>query len=244
MQTLSFSYLILCWCSSDPPWRIDMVDYESGESVANGTIYAVISARHKLNCTVPSPSNPPPNITWSADGVTMEKENQENEVSAEHARLTTSWRVVSVIASQGDGGKVITCSANHFGLPAPLKAVSTLAVGSKSWSWFRNSHFNHNVILITSYPAMLLVPWEHIIIRIMNDKHYKLILSTTNYIFIFLLHGHRSTLTLQGMSWCTGHDMMYIRLFSISSYYRPLRARRALSIFKDIPLRTRRALSP
>ncbi|XP_030833777.1 uncharacterized protein LOC105441737 isoform X2 [Strongylocentrotus purpuratus] len=112
------------------PNEIAITDVVKAVEVSNmSTLYAVVDRPYVLNCTVPSPCNPPANITWSYGDVTAVVSEQANHSSARDSPLMTSSKSVELTASEENTAKTISCIAMHYGLAAPLQTNVILEVG-------------------------------------------------------------------------------------------------------------------
>nr|XP_054759941.1 uncharacterized protein LOC129266118 [Lytechinus pictus] len=113
------------------PTEIAVIDVEKDVEVSNrSTLYAVVNRPYKLNCTIPSPCNPPANITWSAPDLNAQISNQANHISASDSPLVTSSRTMTLTALSVESMKMVRCTAMHYGLSAPLSISLTFDVGN------------------------------------------------------------------------------------------------------------------
>ena len=128
--------IILSISMTVPPSEISIFDAETDKIVSGDIIYALIGSFRDLRCTVPSPMNPQPNITWSANGVILHYHDQINKAGTNESHLMISSRSVTIAVMQDDQNRNVTCFVEHFGLIEALQEDVMLSVGSKLHSSF------------------------------------------------------------------------------------------------------------
>ena len=132
LPTICFLIIILMFftlCSQVPPSGINITDVGDTDYPCNETVHLFYGNEHRLNCTLVSPSKPPPTISFEVGYVPAVLGSQVDVMSGDNSLLTTSYRVATLNLTQADSGKIISCWAHHQALDKPLQKDVVLKVG-------------------------------------------------------------------------------------------------------------------